>query len=292
MSTQTTERPEGYIPGDDEVQVSRGGKAWRCASGKICRGSEKAGNLETREKITGRLRRIGVYEGEYQGERIYQLEADIETATGMERLKASLCDDDGRDKASGVALGIARGLLGIAKDELMIVTASQGTTENKYGKFPTFVNFFRLPDGATKGIEVPRRPKDNRDMDTILSDLLDEIKDHPAFAERPASESDEDGKATTHLSALCKWCEERAWPTPEQAPAEWLSMLASAFGHEERATIGKYSDDEWGDVRQKMANLKAMPKKLEPAKVRLSKAGAPKSKAAEGEDEYNPFEDE
>lgn len=269
MSTHTAP-----IPSEDDVQVSTGRQSWRCANGKICQGSEDSGTLVTRDKLVGALRRIGIHEGTYEKDgktkRVYQLEADIETAEGMERLKASLCNQKGEDQASGVAVGLAWGLLQIAKDEIMIVTTASGTKKNEYGSYSTFVNIFRLPEGSTRGVEVPRRGKSDDSLSDTMEKLLSEIRTHPAFAERPASERDEDGKATTHLSALCQECAAKGWPTPEQAPTEWLAANAKAFKHEPRASLSAYSDDEWGDVRLTLQDKKECPAFLKAAQAKLA----------------------
>lgn len=272
MSTTTTQP----IPSEDDVQVSTGRQSWRCANGKICQGSEESGTLVIREKLVGALRRIGIHEGSYDKDgktkRVYQLEADIETAQGMERVKASLCNLKGENQASGVAVGLAWGLLQIAKDEVMILTTAQGTKKNEYGSYSTFVNVFRLPEGSSRGVEVPRRGKSDEPLNDTMAKLLSEIRTHPAFAERPASEKDEDGKATTHLSALCQECAAKGWPTPEQAPTEWLTANAKAFRHEPRASLSAYSDDEWGDVRLTLQDKKDCPAFLKDAKARLASA--------------------
>lgn len=288
MSNQTTE----YIPDESEVTASSGRQSWRIANGKICKGSEDEGTLVTREKIVGRLRRVGIHEGEFtrdgKTKRVYQVEADIETAHGMERLKASLCDQKGKDAPSGVAVGLLWGLLQIGKDELMIVIASQGSKKNEFNSYPTFVNVFTLPAGAKQGVPIEKRKRiDGEDFADVQQGLIDQIRSHPAYAERPAHETDdEQGNATTHLSALCKECEAKGWPTPEQAPAEWLAMMAAAMGGNPKASIKEIPDDIWGETRLKLQDKPANepPKMLIPAIERLS--GADKQPALAGKDAF------
>lgn len=275
-----------YIPDESEVTASASRSSWRCANGKICKGSEDDGTLVTREKLVGRLRRIGIHDAVYSREgkdrRVYQLEADIETRAGMERIKASLCDLRGNDQPSGVAIGLAWGLLQIAKDEVLVITATQGTKKNEFGSYSTFVNTFTLPDGKTTAVEVPRRPRSDDPMEETLEKLLAEIRTHPAFADRPAHETDDDdGNATTHLSALVKECAAKAWPSPEQAPGEWLAIVAALLGQQPKSSIAQVSDDEWGQIRlgfqartEKFAaegKAETVPALLQPAVERLAK---------------------
>lgn len=275
MSTATD---TNHIPTDDEVKASSSRQAWRCANGKVCRGSEDEGTLETREKLTGRLRRVGIHEGHFtrdgKEKRVYQIEADIETANGMERIKASLCNLKGEDAPSGVAIGLAWGLLQIAKDELMVITATQGTKKNEFGSYSTFCNVFTLKPGSTTATEVPRRQRSEEPMEDTLAGLLAEIKTHPAYADRPVNESDDaEGNAQTHLSALCKECEAKQWPTPEQAPAEWLGMMAAVSKQPVKGSLAEISDDLWGQVRLTLKDKVDAPKALAPAVARLAGTG-------------------
>lgn len=265
MSTST----ETAIPQEEEVVARQGSKAWRIANGTICRGSKDSSNLETRDKIVGRLRRVGIYDGKYEDERIYQVEADIETASGMVRVKSSLTDMQGKETASGVSIGLTWGLLQIAKDEDMIITATQGSTKNKFGSYPTFVNIFRLPAGSKTGTEVPRRKKVDEPMEDTLQKLLDELREHPAYADRPASEA----KGDTHLGELTKEAAAKGWPTPEQAPDEWLQMTAKFFKLKApKAALSDHDDDEWGQVRLSLQVITKLPALLEAAKKRLEEA--------------------
>ena len=259
----------GNIPDESEVKASTGRASWRIANGKICKGSEEEGTLDTREKIVGRLRRVGIHDGSFtrdnKTKRVYQLEADIETAKGMERVKASLCNLKGEDAPSGVAVGLLWGLLQFAKDELLVITASQGTKKNEFGSYSTFVNMFRLPEGKTEGVAIDRRPRnEGENFADVQNDLLKKIKQHPAFADRPASDSDDDeGNATTHLSALGKECAERGWPTPDQKPGAWLKMMAGFFKlPAPKAALSEHDDHEWGEIRLAMKDLEKCPNSL------------------------------
>ena len=143
----------------------------------------------------------------------------------------------------------------------MVITATQGDKKNEFGSYSTFVNVFRLKPGATAATPVPRRERSEEPMEVTLSKLLDQVREHPAYADRPASESDDaDGSANTHLSALCKECKEKGWPTPEEATAEWLAYLQKGFKEEKpRASLQSWSEDDWGSVREALLDQKECP---------------------------------
>lgn len=292
MTAVTENNIDTYIPAEDEVQASTSGVTWRFANGLICTGSEDKGTIQSRDKIVGRFRRVGIHDKTYTktdgDRRVYQLECDIETASGITRVAASLCSIDGKDQASGVACGLAWGLLQLAKDELMIFTAGKSKEKNKYGSYSTFVNTFTLKPGAKQGVEVPRRGKSDDTLEETLEKLLAQIKMHPAYADRPVAESDaEDGTPNTHLSALCQLAAAHAWPTPEQAPADWLAFYAAwrQTPGDVKVSLSEISDDDWGQL---MLNLIArgeqgvngkpatwaVPKPLEAAAARLSTANS------------------
>jgi hypothetical protein len=276
-NTATNQVEETIIPADDDIPTPHGSRlVWRIADGEIRTGREADGSLQVKEKIVGRLRRIGIFFGTSKdtGEEYGQLEADIETADGMTRVKCGITEKGtGKLQPSVAALSFAEGLLDIAKDELFVVTANLASKPNRFGKFSTYANLYHL-DGLTKRTkETARLPRSDKSMDERWEDLATSLRDHPAFADRPASDSDDDaGNATTHLSALCKECEAKGIPTPEQAPAEWL-LLMQAFMEESapRATLGNWDDDTWGRVRQETQDLTDCPEILLPAKERLAK---------------------
>lgn len=293
MSTELDNQlEETYIPGEEEVAAPSAGmrKTWRFANGKICTGSEDGGTYDTREKIVGALRRIGIHEATYnkdgKDKRVKQLEADIETRDyGMVRVAASLIDMKGKDQPSGVSIALAWNLLQAAKNEVVIFTATQGTKKNEFGSYATFVNMGIYVRGQARPKEAPRRPKvEGETMEVALDKLIADLKSHPAWAPRPAHETDdEDGSANTHLSALCKEATANGWPTPEQAPAEWLATAGIMFEEEPRSSLGEISEDDWGQIRfglgkwlaekvEKLGEGHHIPASLEAAAKRLGVA--------------------
>lgn len=274
-----------YIPRDDEVSAPKS-SSWRVASGAICKGREADGTYQTKEKIVGRLRRVGVHFGILQDGTPYgQAEADVETANGHERVKVSLTDLDGKEKGSSASLSFLWGLLQLAKDELFILTASQSKEPNKYGKHATYANFYHLAPGQSQGRPISKRPRSEEDLDTAVEKLRDELKGHPAYADRPSNESDDEhGNATTHLSAFCKECAEKGWSTPETLPGPWLALLTDFYKRPKAASsLADFTDDEWGQIRLKLQGNKDAPKAIKAAE-------AVKAPAAPAEDD--PFASE
>lgn len=313
MST-TTEQPidSNYIPNDSEVATPVGGRAvWRIASGAICTGREEDGTLRERDKVVGRLRRIGVHHGltKDTSEPYGQLEADWETAEGMVRVKVGITEKGtGLVKPGVSAITYATGLLELAKDELAILTANQSSKKNKFGKYSTYANLYHYNPVTKAQKETARRPRTEATMNEQWEQLEAELRLHPAFAERPASESDEsDGAANTHLSAFIQECAAKGWVTPEQNPAAWLKLMAKASvpplatPHQK---LSDHSDDQWGELRQAMAGRTEIPKALAPAQAEFLRTGAPAappaaSPAATGavnpgafDEEVDPFADE
>ena len=265
MSTaQTTNN----IPDASDVKIARM-TAWRVASGKILRGSDKDGSLEEKDKLVGALRRVGIHFGQKKdGSPFGQVEADIETTRGMERVKVDLTDLDGKEKGSSASKSFLWGLLQVGKDENVMLTAASSKEANKYGKFATYANWSTLKQNAAGGwdsVMTPKQPRTEEDLDACVARLRGELKAHAAYADRPSADTDDEhGNATTHLSALCKEMSEKGWPTPEQNLAGWLKLAANYYKEKApRASISEYDDDAWGEIRQQMLALDKCPKSIE-----------------------------
>lgn len=269
-TTQTTNN----IPDADDVKTPRM-TAWRVASGHICRGSDKDGSYETRDKIVGALRRVGIHFGtKKDGSAFGQVEADIETTKGMERVKVDLTDMDGHEKGSSASKSFLWGLLQIGKDENCMLMAAQGKEPNKYGKFATYANWYTLKANNAGGwdtVMTPKQPRTEEDLDACVLRLREELKAHPAYAERAAAETDdEQGNATTHLSALVKEMTERGWPTPEQNPSGWLTMMGTFFKlPAPKASLSEHDDHEWGQIRQALQSAEKCPTSIQPVETNM-----------------------
>lgn len=282
MST-TTQNPnvDTYIPSDEEVATPSGRRpTYRFADGSICTGREADNSLVVIEKLVGRLRRVGIYSGNNKttGIPYSQAEADIETAQGMVRLKGSLTDQDGVLRPPVSTLSLVEGLLDIAKDELMLTKAGQSSKPNRFNKFSTYANVYHLDAVTKRTSETRRLDRDKTSTPTQQWQKLESLlRAHPAFKDRPISETDhdEDGSAATHLAALCVEMKDKGWVTPEQAPAEWLSLMAAYWQKPERAGLRDWSDDEWGGLRLAVRDLPQIPAMLAPAQSRINGGAAP-----------------
>lgn len=288
MNSETTV-PANVIPNEADVQATGLGGAWRFAEGKIRRG--RKGNYEDRpsQKVVGILRRVGIHSGKRESDNITysQIEVDIETANGLEHFKSSLTDDDGFLKSSSATNGLAWGVLNIGKDERIMITCEEASFVTEKGGKPTFVNIWKTKtnEGDDWSFSQCVRPK--RDKAAPKISLVDQwemmrgqFTKHPAFADRPVSrDDDEQGNATTHLSALCKECAEKGWPTPEQAPGPWLAMMAAAYKHEPRARLSDYPDDGddsvacWKTIRQALEKRRECPELIRVAAAAPTQTG-------------------
>lgn len=279
---------QAAMPSRSDIQRESGGASWRFADGRICRGRESA--LETRPDIYGRLRRVGIHQGVVPdtGRPYMQIEADIEDEDGqIVHCHSSLLDDYGQVKSSVPANNLAWALLQFEPGELILLEAGRSAPyKNSLGKeiTSTYVNASRIKvgeDGVVRATKLmPPRSEKNGPRRTTLDRWLDlepHVRRHPAFAERPArrEDSQEGAPGATHLGVLGQECAAKGWPSPQQAPAEWLAMLGAAFGEPARASLASYDDDTWGQVRQMLAGQTEMPAALEPALARIQPAAAP-----------------
>ncbi len=290
MSTET----ETFIPGESDLEIQSGGKSWRFANGKIVRGKEiiKTATIDGDEievntgkypdemtTVTGRLRRVWVYAGTTKYGEAHQLEADIETINGMVFLKSNLLDTNGNLKLSSSALNFAWCLLQYPKDGLIRLETALGKPvilkNGDQGGCPTYVNAWRIEGPNHKATRIFRPKHEDGEVkvamnDQWLNELEPEIRKHSAWAEREVKV--EDG---SHLSELCKECTALGWPTPEQAPVEWLELVAMSFEEPKpRAALSSYNDEDWGSVRlavqEGQKTAPGMPPQFEAVLERLS----------------------
>lgn len=283
------------MPSRSEITRSEGSRSWRFANGKICRGRE--GDLETRPDLYGRLRRVGIHSGTVRdtGRPYMQIECDIEEEDGqLVHAHVGILDDDGNVRSSVAANGLAWGLLQFAPGELMMIEAELSAPyTNPKGKTTqsTYVNVLRVTrgeDGKVRAVKVlPPRADKNGPRRTTLdrwNELEPQIRAHPAYAERPSREEDDlsADPEDVHLRELGQDCARLGWPSPQQAPGEWLAMLGAAFGEAPRPTLQSYDDAAWGMVRQMLAGQTEMPQGLVSAAERIRAAAAPVNRSAFG----------
>jgi hypothetical protein len=231
----------------------------------------------------GVITRVGIHKGVTKGEYakpIHRVEADIETASGQVCVGQSLLDRDGNIKISRSVLDFAWGLLQFTRsDDPLMIEAAQGEAWKDDKGNPmspsTYVNFSRV-DAESRAHPLYKPRRDPKAPKVAMNDqwtaLEPQIRSHPLFAERPVREHDDDdegGAPATHLQAFCQECAAKGWPTPQQAPDEWLTMYAAAFAHAKLASLADYTDEEHGQVREKLAEQTDMPKLLKPVAERM-----------------------
>jgi len=253
MSNETINQDETIL-GDDEVKVQRPfNPTWRFDKGQIATGSEKKGDLRVRPRIVGRLKKITIrtYQPDDASEKAYQhLSADILTKDGLITVEAWLSDMDGKfDSPSGTTISFAWGLLQLKEDEQCVIEASQSKEANKWGKYPTWVNFFHV-DSQGNGVPVAKREKSEKSIEELWDDMKPKLKAHPCWVEPPAANMTV--KADTHLANLIKLAESKNWPTPQDMPAEWIKIAQTAYASEllskTLAGLRDVGDDYWGGI--------------------------------------------
>jgi hypothetical protein len=118
-------------------------------------------------------------------------------------------------------------------------------------------------------------------------------------------ESDDAGqpKVEGGYMSLTEHARKHGWPLPDEAPAEWLALMAKVFNlPAPLATLGAHSSADWltmyrtvaGDPLTNKAAIVALPGALAPAKARLdaakaAAATAPAPSNIPGTPGYDPF---
>ncbi len=246
-------------------------KAWRFANGKIVRG--RKGEEEYLEAIVGALKRVTVFYGELDtGERYGKLEAELEGKDGPIVAGSSILSaTNGRPTLSS-SITFAQGLLMTAVGEVVQITCNAGK-ENKFGATPTYVNMSRLSQhpvtGDWRAIPIRANGGDSWSED-LLNDLLEKIRQHPAYADRPAranadEDSDNASGAAHYIKMASELSRERGWVPPMADTEGWLSLLkavASQRKEDVPKTLEAASDGVWGAMLTGLQNSAAKPKAL------------------------------
>lgn len=191
-------------------------KSYRISEGKVKIGREQNGDLEVLDSISGILKRIGYFEGEYDGDRSAYLEADLEDADGQTiRVKVSVGLNG---TASQVApVGMALGLLGCKQyDDIAFFPSKSKNPDPKYGKYQTYVDVGYVNTATGRYIRVDTR-KSREDYPGATSKekwphVLEAIKKHEAYAERPTN--DDTPGQSDDLSIFTELDRCGGWPSP------------------------------------------------------------------------------
>lgn len=312
MSTTET-RPADYIPDGSEIKGG-GGKAWHFAYGKVVRGRKNPVDNsypEMRTTIIGRVKRIGIHAGvsKDSNRAFRQLEVDIQTKAGLEHIKCSLLGDDGTLRPGISTIGFGYSMTQIAANELIEIVAVLGSKPTKRpdgsdGGYPTYVNVSKIgTDNIATPIYRPKvdpnAPKTSAAQQWLALEPI--IKALPWYKERAGNNA---AATATHLSEMSTEVAKKGWPTPDEAPAEWLTLFKTVIPSAATATsIGDITDDEVGALRLALQARTAPPVQLK-AWIEAHKA-APATAAATPPtvppsgvnvsalgDDYDPFADE
>ena len=236
-------------------------KAWGLREGKICRPGDN-GEDEVLPEIVGIVRSYGIANGTNKttGHSFEVFECDIETADGMEHFGLFLTDMQGEFKPSAHALKFAQGLEDMEDGEVIHLATSRPKERNKWGKFPTWVNWSHVDSQGRKSWFEKRPVIEGASLAGEMEDCLEALRKRPLWKDRTRSSSDQEG--VTHLGNLCAGCVKKEWPTPTDAPKKWLTMLDD-LGLGEFGDIGTVPDDVWGTILEnKILDRPSMPKQL------------------------------
>jgi hypothetical protein len=234
-----------------------GAKAWRIAQGKIIRG--RTGEEEERGPILGHLIRIGTHYGTLEDGRAYaRLECEVKTNRGVECVGTALQNPENGKPTLSSSISFAEGLLECAQGELIQIEAVQGQKTNRYGSRSTYARVSRIDPLTMRAKPRKAERGDGRFDEEYLDELVELLKAHPAYAERPARDA-----GPTHRSELDRELKERGWPDTDLGAPEWLAAANQLGGP--FASIDDVPDDVWGAARQTLAGKTEMPKFLQPA---------------------------
>lgn len=170
-----------------------GNRSWRPAKGKIVRGREEDGSLEERPALLGYLRRVTVhYDTLQDGSRYGKLECELETNTGPEVFGANVLNPTNGKPTLSSSVTLAQALLECAAGELVQVEVHQSTKPNRFGTLSTYVRVTGVDPATLRATARKARREDGEqgpqwDGD-YLDELLERLRSHPAYADRPARE--------------------------------------------------------------------------------------------------------
>jgi hypothetical protein len=223
-------------------------KSYRIANGKIAIGREQDGTLEELDAIAGFLIRVGYHEEEYDGERIGYMECDLELKDGSKCRVKSKVGLNGQASQVG-PVGLALGLLDCnLNDDIGIFPKLSAKPDPKFGKFSTYVNVAVInpSSGRYKDVGRDRADYSGETSKQKWASVLDDIRKHECYAERPQFDKEEKGEID--LSIFSKIDTDKRWPSPfGKAKATYLQGLADMAG-----IAGIYED--YAEVPQNVVN--------------------------------------
>ena len=226
MNTYETEELDNYeIPDASAVPTGGGGfPNWRPADGKLVRGSENDGTLQEcpDKKVVGRLTRVGIHTDSDQktGESWTKVECELETSTGKQGVGVKIT-------SKLATCNLIAGLLAAAKGELIMIEAVPGTQKNRYGKFGTFLNIYKVHPVTLKSTRIQDKSiTDIKDLEKRLAVAFEKIEEHPAYAARPKRQDSDPWQALIDcIEGHGKDC---AWPHPLDAMDAYCELCSAA----------------------------------------------------------------
>lgn len=267
----TTHTP---LPSGDEIPSSQT-LTWRIADGHLKKGSEKLGTEEfcPGNKILGKVLRFGIQEGigKEDGKPWKQLEVDLETRFGMERVKVNYNFQQDIWPTQGI--GLAKYLTALAAGDIIVIEPKKSAKPNPHGSFTTFVDVdrFDVARGRRVGILTDY---DGQKFADCADDIFVALGDHPLYKVR-VSESEEGER-----EFLDQLLAEKGFTPIFGNEAKWIKWV-NKTANEEFTSFDDLDEDWLNWVRTKVSDLDADP-------ILAAKPGKPKPPVA-GDD---PFADD
>lgn len=281
MST-TQERNTDNLPGANEVPASSI-QPWRIASGKLLRGRGE-GEEHPQGRICGYVRRFAIEEGvSDDGSPWKQLEVDLDTKEGFERIKVNYNSEQDMWPTQGV--GLAKVLASIKSDWAIVIEPSLSKEPNKHGKHTTFVNVDRW-NPALGRRELIQTEWDGMKFADIVDDVFEALGKHPLYKHRERT-TNEDGTAT-EISLLEAELSARGFTPFAGNEAKWLPVINAQLKENEyeEVTLDQINDDDvLNFLRCQLPTIETDPLKA-PAKKILGGKEKPPA------DKDDPFADE
>lgn len=256
---------------------------WRIANGKFRRGRGD-GEEHPVGRMVGFVKRFAIEEGTGDDGKVWkQLEVDLDTKEGFERVKVNYNTDQNMWPTQGI--GLAKVLATIDGSFPVVIEPSLSREVNKHGKHTTFVNVdkFNMATGRRETIQTDWDGQKFRD---IADEVFEVFAKNPLYKnrERETPES-EKGEFNWFLEMI----EAKGWPDWQGNEAAYVEALNTELLKAGNGAIAPEDMDEdyFNFARQAWDEAKDCP-------LHASKpAPKPKlSKPAPAPEEKDPFANE
>ena len=251
----------GASPYDTPVDTGGKYRYVRLGNGKLTEWDKKEQKEIDHESVIGSLERISYYYDEMSAAKGFPADM-VEIA--LRHRDDTLQLVQWRQASTVCTMSVARTIGQVAKGQVVALTAWGGD------KKTTFANLHTWDGMNWKRLEGPKVA----DLDAAL----DELKKHPAFADRPQRRTAEDGNPdyTTPQDDFFAAALAAGWPAPKGIEGAYCEVFTKALKRTVN-TFAQLTDDDWKTLESGISSAKSVPKALT--------AAVPK------DGEYDPFAD-